>query len=464
MRGIQLEGRKEQSLVSWAIARPSPPEVVNIPLIQRAEESVSPCVTVGQKVRVGEMIGTPHNDKSVAVHASISGMVTKIENYSHDGLEEAPVVEIRSDGHHDLMPHVGEMKPGWENYTQEQILKILKNSGVVGMSGEMEAVHEKNAAKKHGKIHTLILNGCESEPYVTCDHSLMMSRPLEIIKGAEILRKVIGAERIILAIEDNKLEVAELLKSKVYFLKWEHFEVRALPTKYPQGAKMLLAQSLFGVSPVEFKSGYEDTLQFHNVTTAHAVYEAVALQKPVFERPVTIGGECIVEARNVWVPIGTSLKEATKFCKGLLREPRKVLTGGPMTGKAEADLSAPVMKGTQAILALPKEAIAPDEVEGCIRCQKCVEACPVEISPVMITLAAEIDDFEMAAMWGSELCIECGNCSFVCPSKRPMVELIRYADTQYKLNSEEELFEDLDQAKPGLTIEAPKKTPSTHPQ
>ena len=163
------------------------------------------------------------------------------------------------------------------------------------------------------------------------------------------------------------------------------------------------------------------------MATAYAVYEAVVMQKPLYERVVTVGGECLVESRNLWLRIGTSLRDSIKACRGLLREPRKVLMGGPMSGEAQSSLEVPVLKGTKAVLALPKEVARPEEVAPCIRCGRCVDACPVEISPALITLAAEADDFEMARGYGVDFCIECGNCSYVCPSKRPMLELLCYA-------------------------------------
>ena len=169
--------------------------------------------------------------------------------------------------------------------------------------------------------------------------------------------------------------------------------------------------------------------QVYNAAAAFSVYEAVALQKPFYERPVTVGGECVTQPRNLWARIGTEFGDLVKACRGLLREPRKVVMNGPMRGTAQSSLEVPVIPGTQGILALPKEAAKPAPPEACTRCGRCLEVCPVEISPAMITLAAENDFFELAEEYGVGECIECGNCAYVCPSKRPMVELIRYAES-----------------------------------
>jgi len=421
---IQIDGKKDASLVTWLIKRPATPKKVRIFLNQKGEADAVPCVMIAQEVRVGQKIAEPGGPSGVAVHASVSGKITAIGLFRHPLGGQESAVEIHSDEKATLMANVGKEREGWDHLPQRQIGFILQDSGVVGMSS-MEPVHVKCSRSRAGKISTLILNGCESEPYLTCDHALMLSHAVEILKGAEILRKFAGAEKIVIMLEDNKLEAAELLKSKAYFLKWDHVEVKILKTRYPQGLSPLLIQKTY---PREEEDGRAPAL-VHSVATAFSVYEAVVMNKPLYERAVTIGGECVVDSYNVWAPIGVSFGDAFKFCRGLLREPRKVLMNGPMMGAAQEDLNASVVPGTKAILALPKEAMPESEIQPCIRCNQCVDACPVDISPVMITLAAEKDEFEIAAEWGAEQCIECGACSYVCPAKRPMLELIQYASS-----------------------------------
>jgi electron transport complex protein RnfC len=309
------------------------------------------------------------------------------------------------------------MRKGWEDLPAKEILWTLQHSGVVTTAPAMEPLHAK--LQRHAGAHTIIINGCEPEPYVTCEQVLMMSHPVEILKGAELIRKACNAKTIIFAIEKPNLETIEVIKSKIYLLKWDHVGVRTVPALYPQGIEGTLLQAWF--------SGKEEEGVVVPASTAFAAYEAVALGKPFYERVVTVGGECVVEPRSLWLPIGISFQDAIHACKGVMREPRKVLMGGPLAGMAQTTLEVPVMAGTNAILGLPPEVAREDPEEPCIRCNRCVDHCPVSLSPVMISLAAEKNEFEIAAEYGVSDCIECGNCAFVCPSKRPMLELIRLA-------------------------------------
>jgi Na+-translocating ferredoxin:NAD+ oxidoreductase subunit C len=413
MNGIRLEDKKITTLITWTVKRLNPAAKVTIPIFD-----ASACVELGQHVRIGEKIAEPENSKAVAAHASVSGEVTGIREQliPTGGITQA--IEIISDGLDEKCPEIGIERLNLENLTRNDLLALFQDSGLVDLDQEMEAVHLKAAASKQ----TLILNGCESEPYVTSEHALMMSHPLEILKGAEFLRQALDAEDIIIVVENNKLEVAETLKSKIFFQKWNHVQVEVMPSLYPHGTNSLL--------PRRLKQLKSESFAIFNIATAFAVYEAVALQKPLYERVVTVAGECLFEPKNIWARIGTEFSAAIKSCKGFLREPRKVLMNGPMKGIAQSTLEVPILKGTQAILSLPHEITKPVEVEACIRCGKCIDACPSNISPVMITLSAEQDFFDTAKEYGLEQCIECGNCSYACPSKRPMLELIRYAMSQ----------------------------------
>lgn len=413
-----------------------PPLRVHIPLVQADGTETIPRVAIGSHVRIGEKIADPAQSSGVSLHASISGYVSSIAR-CHDPLAgEVEAVEITSDERDERLPEIGHERAGWSELQPEEIRRLLRQSGVVELDLGMTPVHDKARQKGLSSIRTLILNACEPEPYVASSYSLIMSHALEVLRGAEILRKMYGAEQVLVATEENKLEAAELFKSKIYFLKWNHVEVRTLPGLFPQGDEKILVKQLFqgklqhGRSHLSVtydnKKIAEDAI-VHEAATAFAVFEAVVLQKPLYERVVTVGGECIVEPKNLWVRLGTEWSDLVKECRGLLREPRKVLMGGPMKGVAQTSWKVPAVKGTQAILALPKEVARPEEVEPCTRCGRCLEVCPVGISPAMITLAAERDLFEVASNYGADECIGCGNCAYICPSKRPMMELIRYA-------------------------------------
>jgi electron transport complex protein RnfC len=410
--GIRLERKKEASLINWNLKRPYPPEKVRIPIPHFAE----PCVKPGKTVQTGQKIAEARDPAGVNVYASLSGVLEKIAVFPDAKGGESLMMEIRKHGEpKPLPPH--EIRKDWEQSSAEEIMKICREAGIVTTDPSAEPLHMK--IERHAGAGTVVINGCEPEPYITCEQVLTMSHPLEILKGAELLRKTMNAGKILFALEECNLETTELIKSKIYFLKWDHVEVRTVPALYPQGLESTLLQAWF--------DGEEETAAVFPTSTAFAAYEAVALQKPFYERVVTVGGECVVEPRSVWLPIGISFRDAIHTCKGVMREPRKVLRGGPMAGTAQTDDEIPVTAGTNAILALPKEVTKEEAEEPCIRCNLCVDHCPAFLSPAMITLASERREFAVAEAWHARDCIECGNCAYVCPSKRPMLVLIRAA-------------------------------------
>ncbi len=427
MRGIHLEGKKESSLISWSIRKPTLPSKVRIPLCDQRGIPAVPLVRAGSRVLTGEKIAETNDLIPIAIHASVSGRIARIQTFPHPVFEKSQAIEIISDGRDETIDEMRKERPRWQHLSREELFCLFHEQGLQDVVYDFRSSADEQGMTAQSRV--LILNACESEPYLTSDHALLMSQPVEILKGAEILRRFLNAEKIVFAIEDNKMEVAELLKSKIYFLKWRHIEVKILPSLYPQGLDSVLLQTVTGISARETREKIKNEARIFNPATAFAVYEAVAQQKPRFERVVTLGGECMVDSKNLWLRHGTTFEDAIKACRGLLRQPRKILMGGPMQGIAQSTLDVPVLEGTTAILALPKEVAAPEKIEPCIRCGLCVEVCPVEISPVLITLAAERELFDVAEQWGASACIECGNCSYICPSKRPMLELIRYAHT-----------------------------------
>ena len=399
-------------MLSWNLKRPYSPEKIRIPVPAFAEL----CVKAGQAVRTGQKIAEAQGPEGVSLHAGMSGTLEKIAMFpSATGLEKR-MIEIRKHGEPKaLLP--AETHKGWDEIPEEELPKIFQRSGLVTTDSVTEPVHVKLG--RYTGARTVIINGCEPEPYITCEQTLIMSHSLEILKGAGLLKKALGAEKIVFALESCNLEMIELIKSKIYFLKWEHAEVRTVPALYPQGLESTLLQAWF--------PGAEDEAVVFPASTAFAVYEAVAQQKPFYERVVTVGGECVVEPRNLWLPVGISFHDALHACKGVMREPRKILMGGPMAGTTQTTMEVSVMAGTNAILALPGEVVKEETEAPCIRCNLCVDHCPVFLLPAMITLAAEQKELATAEEWNVRECIECGNCSYVCPSKRPMLKLIRSA-------------------------------------
>jgi Na+-translocating ferredoxin:NAD+ oxidoreductase subunit C len=414
IRGIRLEGKKEATLLVWTLKRFDAPAKVRIFLKYSEHCFALPIVQIGDKVKSGEKIAKPANPQSVPIHASMSGTITAIETFPHPVFGKAEAVEIETDKQDHKAPHLGTERRGWDQLSAEEVRSLFQDSGLVDLNPEMEPLH----LKTEKPVQKLIINACEAEPYLTSEHALLMSHPVEILKGVELLRKAAGAESVTIVTQDNKVEAAELLKSKIYFLKWKHVEVRVIPSVYPAGTDKMLRRMLSAETP---------SYEIFNVATAYAVYEAVALQKPLIERALTLGGECFIEPKNVWARVGTEFETLTRYAKNFLRPAGKMVMNGPMAGQALEHLKYSLTAGMQGLLALPEETVREGMTESCIRSGRCVEVCPVEISPVMIALAAEKDWFEVSTQYGADACIECGNCTYICPSKKPLVELIRYA-------------------------------------
>lgn len=413
-RGIRLERKKDASLLNWNLKRPYPPEKIRMFVPSHAEV----CVQEQEVVQAGQKIAETRGPEGVSLHAGMTGVVERIAAFPGPTGSEKQMIEIRRQGEPKALPQP-ETRKGWGEISPEELLSIFQRSGLVTTDPAMEPVHTKLGRRAGAR--TLIINGCEPEPYITSEQTLITSHPVEILKGAGLLKKVLGAEKIVFALESCNLEMIELIKSKIYFLKWEYAEVRTVPALYPQGLESTLLQAWF--------PGREAEAVVFPASTAFAVYEAVVQQKPFYERVVTVGGECVVEPRSLWLPIGISFHDAIHACKGVMREPARILMGGPMAGVAQTTMEAPVTAGTNAILALPKEIASEknetSEAAPCIRCNLCVDHCPVLLSPAMITLAAEQKEYAIAKEWDASACMECGTCGYVCPSKRPMMEMIR---------------------------------------
>ncbi len=413
-QGIRLPDFKYRSLSSTHIHLPQASRFITLLLNQHAGVPLKPCVQLGDPVFVGTKVAEGENWVSTPIHSSVSGRVSEVTQHS---------IVIESDEADRLDPAIqvrGEIPSD-----PDQLIEIIRQAGIVdlGGSGFPTHVHLVEARKKG--IEALVLNGCESEPFLVADHVLMLNHPVEIIKGAELLRIASSAKRAVIVIEQNKLEAVEILNSKNYNLKIETVSTVTVPTRYPQGSERALFEAATGRKLNWNQSALEAGVLVENVATAFAVYEAVYLKKPLYERVMTVTGDCIVEPKNLWARIGTRAVDLIRSCKGLMREPERVIFGGPMTGEAVPDLEIPVTKKVQGILALPSDSLAVYKEEPCIRCGLCVEVCPESLVPETLIRAVEIGDRELAKEYDIDSCTECGCCAYICPSKIPMVAMIR---------------------------------------
>ncbi len=429
--------KREVSLSNPKIQKAKPPHFCVIPMAQHQGHPAIPVVKQGDTVCVGTLIGEPDGDFSAAVHSSVSGTVKNIGLYPHPFLGEALAVEIESDGKDTLAPEI--RRRDVENLSRAKILESIRSAGVVELSEPCVPMHLKLASAPPPiaaalekqrpqpercllpeKIHTVILNGTECEPYLVADYLVMMEKAHELVEGAKIVKRVTGAEHVILAAGENSLEAIETVNSKLFSLGENFIQAVRLPAHYPQGESRRLIKDVLSL---ETESG----ILILNVATVVAIYEAVKMAKPLYERVVTVTGECLAQPKNLLVRIGTPLQEVIRQCNGFLRKPGRLVMGGLMRGVHQENMNAPVIKGTTALIALPPEDVRNEEVMPCTRCGYCVEACPENLVPSMITLAVEAGRLDLPKEFVAENCTLCGNCSYVCPSKRPMTELMSRA-------------------------------------
>ncbi|MBR6825263.1 MAG: electron transport complex subunit RsxC [Oscillospiraceae bacterium] len=411
--GIHPKYNKEMSTKITEFRTITPKQVV-IPLQQHIGAPCKPLVKVGDFVLRGQKIGDGEG-LCVPVHASVSGKVVAIESRPHPSLGQAMAVVIENDFRDKEQP--GAIPTG-----KEEILHTIRDAGIVGMGGAAFPGNVK-ALSAMGKVDTLIANACECEPYITADDSLLRTEPDHVLEGMMILKELLEPTRVVLAVEDNKAAAIEKLKG--LSKKYPEVEIAVLPTRYPQGAEKQLIQALTGREVQPGQLPVSVGCAVFNVSTYAAIYRAVRLGIPLTQRIVTISGEAISEPQNFIVRIGTSFHDLIEAAGGLHDRTERVISGGPMMGVAQSDLSVPVVKATNSILCLLKDLNGAAENPVCLRCGKCVGVCPMRLQPLYLyrfTNAGRVKDLERLNVLD---CIECGCCSFTCPGKLPLTETFR---------------------------------------
>jgi len=426
--GIHPPDKKELS-AGKPITEASAPQRVVIPLSQHLGAPCKAIVAIDQKVKKGEMIGEAGGFVSAPVHASVSGKVIAIGEFPNAMGRIITSVIIENDMKEEWS--ILRDSPDYMKLTPDEMKEKIRDAGIVGMGGAAFPTTVKLSPPKEKPIDTVILNGSECEPYLTGDYRMMLEKPVEIIEGLKVLMKVLGVTKGFIGIEDNKPQAVKAIKETAG--GQAGIEVFGLPAKYPQGAEKMLIRSITGreVPPKALPMDVKVVVQ--NIGTSFAVYEAVRYGKPLIERVVTVTGEGINETKNLLVKIGTLVSHLIEECGGLKDEAFKVISGGPMMGFAMSELDVPVTKGTSGIVALTEGEIAhAGDFGPCIRCGRCIDACPMGLMPSMLSIYAEKGFYEGAKEYNLFDCFECGSCAFVCPSKRPIVQLIRLAKSQVK--------------------------------
>ena len=402
-----------------------PPATVVLPLSQHIGDPAAAVVAKGDKVKVGTLIGKAVGFVSANVHSPVSGTVTKVDNII-DGFGMArPAVCIQTEGD-DWEPSIDRSTLLIKecNLTSAEIISKIDDAGIVGMGGAAFPCKVKLMPPPGSKAEVLIINAAECEPYLTADHALMIEKSVEILVGVTLLKKAINVQRAVIGIEDDTPDA--ILKLTKLATGYHGIEIVPLKKRYPQeGEKQLIdaitrRQVKSGALPVSVGA------IVINVGTAFAVYEAVCKNKPLIDRIVTLTGKSVSKPSNFLVRIGTPIDVLIEAAGGQPEDTGKIIIGGPMMGKAIINTQAPVTKGCSGIVLLKKEESVRRPVHNCIRCAKCIEACPMGLEPNLLMNITERKAWKEAKNNHITDCIECGSCAYSCPANRPLYDFIRH--------------------------------------
>ena len=423
--GVHPEGRKELSCGTPLAPAPAPAQVV-IPMLQHIGRPCTPLVKPGDPVRLGQKIGGAGGRRATG-RAAVAGRGRAVEPRPHPSGRPVLSAVLENDGQdtpgHTLLP-----RQTLEGLSPDDLLSIIREAGIVGMGGATFPTDIK-AVSAAGRVDTVLINACECEPYITADDALLCSVPEQVLRGASVLRAILQPDRVVLAVEDNKVQAIESVRRCLE--AYPQVELAVLPTRYPQGAEKQLIQAVTGRQVPPGKLPISVCCGVFTAGPAAAICRAVFHGEPITRRVVTVTGEGVREPKNLIVRIGTSYEDVLAAAGGLTEDTCKVIMGGPMMGAAQGDLSVPVLKGTNAVLCLTQDAPAPAR-PVCIRCGKCVEACPMHLQPLYLYRYEAVGDLAALDALHVSDCIECGCCSYVCPGQLPLVERFRSAKQTWK--------------------------------
>lgn len=393
------------------------PETVVIPLSMHAGAPANAVVEVGDEVKVGQKIGEAGGFISSPVHSSVSGTVTAIEVHKHATRGECLSVVIKSDGKNTLHESVKPNKD-LDSLTPDEIVDIVREAGIVGMGGAGFPTFVKLKPAK--PVDTILLNGCECEPYLTADHKVLLAYPDEVVYGLKAMIKTVGAEKGIIVIEDNKEDAVELMKAKVADI--DNIEVVVAKTKYPQGAEKMLIKNVMKRQVPSGGLPADVGCVVANISTTKAVSDAIQLGMPLIDRVVSVTGEKIKNPGNFIVKIGTNTKDLIDYCGGVTDDDVMYKAGGPMMGFVLSDTNVPIMKGSNGIIAIEPQVSTAVE---CIKCGRCMDVCPMELTPLYFAKLADAEDWMGMKEKNVMDCLECRCCEYICSSKIPLVSKIK---------------------------------------
>jgi electron transport complex protein RnfC len=406
------------------IRKLDPPKQAVIPLSQHLGAPAEPTVEKGETVKVGTRIGKAASFISANVHSSVSGTVKKIDSYVDvNGYRKpAVIIDVEGDEWEQEIDRSEELNAEI-TASPEEIVETIKSAGIVGEGGATFPTNVKYMVPEGKSADTLIINGVECEPYLTVDHRVMLERSAELMVGIELLRRALKVEHAIIGIEANKPDAIAVMGDACR--EYEGIEVAALKVQYPQGAEKQLIKAILDREVPSGKLPLDVGCVVNNVGTALAVYEAVQKKKPLLERYITVSGKEVKHPGNFLVRVGTPVQDLIDAAGGLPERSAKVILGGPMTGKAAVSLEVPTTKGTSGVIVFSENEARRQKVEHCIRCSKCVTACPMGLEPYLLEKLVRNEEWELAEENDIMDCIECGGCSYECPARRPILDYIK---------------------------------------
>ena len=396
-----------------------------LPLGQGGKPS-KPVVAVGRTVRRGETLAEADGFVSTALHSPVDGRVVDIGRRRHPNGEMVPCVEIEADPFSPQLVHTHETVDP-DPLDVDQFVAHVQKGGIVGLGGAAFPAHVKYKTPAEKPVKHFVLNGCECEPYLTCDHRTMVERPAEVLRGARIVARKLGAQDIHIGVEHNKLDAVAALRSKILPNEPIPIHVTPLQVKYPQGAEKMLIKALFGLEVPAGKLPLDIGAVVNNVGTMVALSDWFDRGIPLIERVVTVSGPGVRRMANVLVPIGTPVRELLAHCGGTVPDTKEMVMGGPMMGSSLASIDVPVLKGTSGVLAFTAAETARDNEFSCLKCGRCLDACANFLNPSVLARLARAGELKTLESNFVMDCMECGACSFSCPSNIPIVQLIRVA-------------------------------------
>lgn len=395
-----------------------------IPFQMHIGAPAKPLVEKGAKVKKGQMIGEPVGFVSSAVHSPVSGKVKKLEPRQHPLGHQTLYALIENDGTDEAAAELEPYKDPW-TLDPQTVLKRIQMAGIAGMGGATFPTHVKLSLPKDAKLEYLVINGAECEPYLTCDHRVMLEQAEELVQATRFLRHFLKAPKAIIGTEDNKMDVVEALNRHLAGDK--DVSVAVGQTKYPQGAEHSVIKIATGREVGPGKLPIQYGVVCTNVATVIQIWRALTLGEPLIERVMTVTGDCVANPRNLKVRMGALFRDIVDYMGGFTQPVGKVISGGPMMGIAQKSLDIPVLKGSGGLLLLSDRKVSMTEYDECIKCAKCVDACYMNLMPDAMARFTEFANIAKAEEHNVMDCKECGACSYVCPSNRPLVQWFKLA-------------------------------------